>query len=377
MSLANQRNLFDLPGDVAYFRCAAAAPQLRRVREAGRMGVDKKSHPWTTGAYEAFGQVEEARQAFAGLIGAGADDIAINPSASYGIATAARNLPIGPERTVVMLDRQFPSHVYAWRESVRSHGGTIVAVQCPDNHDWTGAVIDAIDRRTAVAALPQCHWTDGASLDLVAIGEHCRQNGTALALDLSQSLGAVPFDVAAVRPDFMTAVAEKWLLGPVGMAFLYVAPHHQDGTPIEFNWIARRDSEDYNLLVDYRDAYQPGARRFDVGERGNFVTVPMAIEALHQIHKWGVSNIAAAIKPIIDAIVDRAEDFGLIATPDRLRAPHMVGLRRPDIDGGLADRLAQQNVYVSVRDNAIRIAPHVYNTEADIDRLFTALKCNL
>ena len=377
MPLPSQRHLFELPDDVAYLRCAASAPQLRRVHEAGRLGLAKKARPWVTGPYEAFGQVEEARQAFAGLIGASADDIALNPSASYGISVAARNLPVGPGRTVVVLDRQFPSHVYAWRESVRHGGGTIVPVPCPDDGDWTGAVIAAIDERTAVAALPQCHWTDAATIDLVAIGARCRAVGAALVLDLSQSLGAVPFDVTAVQPDFMVTVAEKWLLGPLQMAFLYAAPRWHDARPIEFNWIARRDSEDFNRLVDYRDEYQPGARRFDVGQRGNFVSVPMATEALRQIHDWGVATIAATIRPLIDRVVAGGRELGLSATPENLRASHMVGLRGTGLDGSLAGKLASEGVYVSVRDNAIRVAPHVYNEPRDIDRLFTALRKHL
>lgn len=377
MPLPGQRHLFDLPEGVAYLRCAAAAPQLRSVTDAGCAGVKKKARPWLTGRYEAFDQVEELRAEFARLVNAAASDIAIVPSASYGIAVAARNLRIGAGRRVVVLDRQFPSHVYAWRDAVRRDGGEIVVVPCPASLDWTGAVLSAIDERTAVAALPQCHWTDGATIDLAAIGERCRAVGAALALDLSQSLGAVPFDVEAVRPDFMTSVAEKWLLGPVQVAFLYVAPQWQGGEPIEFNWINRKDSEDYNRLVDYRDAFQPGARRFDVGERGNFVTVPMAIEALRQINAWRVEEIAATIRPMIEEIASRATAFGFQPTPGPLRAPHMVGLRRPGLDGRLADALASEQVYVSVRDDAIRVAPHVYNERADIDRLFDALKRHL
>ena len=377
MTLPCQRHLFELPDDVAYLRCAASAPQLGRVHEVGRLGLSKKSQPWVTGSYEAFGQVEEARQAFAGLIGVNADDIALNPSASYGISVAARNLAIGPGRSVVVLDRQFPSHVYAWRESARQAGGRVVTVPCPDDGDWTGAVIAAIDERTAVAALPQCHWTDGATIDLVAIGARCRAVGAALVLDLSQSLGAVPFDVATVQPDFLVTVTEKWLLGPFQMAFLYVAPRWHEARPIEFNWIARKDSEDFNRLVDYRDEYQPGARRFDVGQRGNFVTVPMAIEALRQIHEWGVATIAATIAPLVDRVVAGGRELGLIATPESLRAPHMVGLRGRGLDGSLADKLAADGVYVSVRDDAIRVAPHVYNDPRDIDRLFTALRKHL
>src|SRR5690606_23169686 len=136
---------------------------------------------------------------------------------------------------------------------------------------------------------------------------------------------------------------EKWLLGPVQLAYLYVAPHRQDGEPIEYNWINRRDSEDYNRLVDYRDAYQPGARRFDVGERGNFVTVPMGIEALRQINEWTVPAIEETLRALVDRIVEGGHSLGLKATPAGLRAPHMVGLRGRGIGGDLADRLAAEN----------------------------------
>lgn len=372
--IENQRHLFDLPDEVAYLRCAASAPQLKSIYEAGRLGLAKKSRPWRLGSRETFDDVEHLRTLFADLIGAAAGDVALVPSASYGLSTAAANLAVGEGRDVILLARQFPSNVYPWRALVRRGGGRLLTVERAADDDWTSAVLAAIGPATAVVALPQCHWLDGAMLDLDAIGRRAREVGAALVLDLSQSLGAVPFDVATVQPDFAVAVAEKWLLGPYQLAFFYAAPSRQDGEPIEHTWIGRAESEDYGRLVDYRDSYQPGARRFDVGERGNFISVPMAVQALRQIADWRVDAIAATLRPLVDEVADRAAEIGLTPVPAAIRAPHMIGLRAGSgLPRGLGDRLADRDVFVSVRDQAIRVAPHVYNDRWDLDRLFSAL----
>jgi selenocysteine lyase/cysteine desulfurase len=102
-----------------------------------------------------------------------------------------------------------------------------------------------------------------------AVGEAARAVGAPLVLDLTQSLGVMAFDATAVQPDFAVAAGYKWLSGPYTLGYLYVAPQHQSGEPLEENWINRERSEDFSQLINYRDGYQPGARRFDMGERSN------------------------------------------------------------------------------------------------------------
>ena len=199
------------------------------------------------------------------------------PAASYGLAVAAANLRCAPGARILLLAEQFPSNVYTWRELAKQRGGEVLTIARPPDDDWTGAVLAALDERVAIAALPHCHWTDGGLLDLVAIGRRCREVGSALVLDVTQSLGALPLDLAAVAPDFLVCPGYKWLLGPYSQGYLYVAPQHRDGRPLEHNWIAREGSEDFARLIDYRERYQPGARRFDVGERSNFALLPVGI----------------------------------------------------------------------------------------------------
>jgi len=373
--LTSQRHLFDIPDDVVWLNCAYMAPLLRAVSKAGEDGIRRKIHPWTITPPDFFNEAERARRLFARLIGCDTDSVALTPSASYGVSVAARNVSLCAGQNIVILDEQYPSNVYAWMEAARRAGAGLSAVARPVDGAWSDAVIDAIDDRTAVAALPHCHWTDGALMDLERIGARCRETGAALVLDLTQSLGALPFDVGAVRPDFISVACYKWLLGPYASGFLYAAPRYHDGNPIEYNWITRGGSEDFAGLVEYRKDYQPGARRFDMGERANFHLLPMTIAALEQVLEWGVEAIASSLETKTRGIAERTAKLGLESLTRERRAGHFLGLRFPEgLPAGLPDALARRGIFVSVRGNSLRVTPHLYNTDADVDRLLDALE---
>ncbi|MXZ81029.1 MAG: aminotransferase class V-fold PLP-dependent enzyme [Gammaproteobacteria bacterium] len=370
-----QRHLFDIPDDVAYLNCAYMGPLMHSVIEAGERGMRAKTRPWNISPGDFFPETERARRLFSELIGADAEGVAVVPSASYGLSCAGRNTRVTENGRIIVLADQFPSNVYIWRERVRTSGASLVTVERPSDNDWTRAVLREIDERAEVVALPNCHWTDGGLVDLVRVGERCREAGAMLVLDLTQSAGALPFDTAAVQPDFVVCAGYKFLLGPYSLGFLWMAPEHRDGMPIEYNWIARTNSEDFAGLVDYRDTYRPGARRFDVGENSNFILVPMLNTALEQLLEWGVENIHATLAQRNDRIAERASRLGLGVVSGKLRAAHFLGLRFPPgmLPSGIASDLAAENVHVSVRGTSMRITPHVYNTDQDIEQLFDAL----
>ncbi|MGB3681982.1 MAG: aminotransferase class V-fold PLP-dependent enzyme, partial [Rubrobacteraceae bacterium] len=198
--------------------------------------------------------------------------------------------------------------------------------------------------------------------------------GAALVVDATQSLGAHPLDVSEVKPDFLVSAGYKWLLGPYSLGFMHVGKKYREGTPIEHNWIVRERSEDFARLVDYRDGFQPGARRYDVGERSNFVLMPMATAAMRQILDWGVKNISETLGLLTDRIEKAATEFGFETGPADYRGRHMIGLRLGrDVPEDLATRLAAQNVFVSVRGESLRVSPHLYNDGKDVERLFETL----
>ncbi len=381
--IENQRHLFDIPEDIAYLNCAYMSPLMNKVREEGRRGIQAKAQPWQLAPPDFFERSQAARAAFARIINAKADDIAIIPSVSYGISLAARNLPLGPGQNILCLEDQFPSNVYPWRRMAADNGAALhmvtrEAARTDEGAHWTPAILDAINDKTAIIALPHCHWTDGALVDLVEVAKKARRHGSALVLDITQSGGALPFDIAKIKPDFVVCATYKWLLGPYSLGFAYVAPKWQNGVPLEEGWIARAGSENFARLVDYQDEYQHGAQRFDMGERSNFHLMPMALAALEQILKWGVAEIQETLSAKTDKIARRALEIGLVSAPPKLRAGHFLGLR---FDGGVPDgllrALADRNTFVSVRGDSMRITPHLYNNDADIERLFSALKPSL
>jgi selenocysteine lyase/cysteine desulfurase len=378
MLLPSQRHLFDLPDDVAYLNCAYMGPLPRDSARAGEEAVRLKQRPWEIQPADFFGPVERVRELFAHLIRAETDDIAIVPSASYGLAVAAQNVAVEKDEDILILEEQFPSNVHVWRELARKKGARLKVVRRPEpgsNAGWTPAILDAISARTAIAALPQCHWTDGGIVDLVAVGKKLRGNGAALVLDLTQSAGAWPFDVNKVKPDFVAVAAYKGLLGPYSLGFLYVAPQRQEGEPIEYSWMNRARAEDFARLVDPRHEYAAGARRFDMGEKAQFHLMPIAEASLERLLRWEVENIAETLTATNTVIAERAAALGLSSLPEGLRAGHYLGLDFPDgVPPKLMQKLADRRIYVSQRGSSIRVTPHLYNTEEEVDRFIKTLK---
>ncbi|MGA2925560.1 MAG: aminotransferase class V-fold PLP-dependent enzyme [Solirubrobacteraceae bacterium] len=372
--ISDQRVVFDVPENVAYFNTASLAPQLRAVRIAGEAALEHRGTPWTISASDWFADVERLRTLFASIIGSSSEGVAIVPASSYGLAVAARNLPLRAGDRVLVLADEYPSGIYTWRAAARRSGAEILTVSREPAQSWTEAVLDALDERVAIASVPNVHWTDGGLLDLAAVARRTGEVGARLVIDASQSVGAMPLDIGALRPDFLVAVGYKWLLGPFSVGYLYVAEQHRCGEPLEENWINRLGSEDFAALVDYRDEYQPGARRFDVGQRTKFELVPMAIAALEQILDWQVARIAATLANRTSDIARRAASLGLSCAPDNQRGPHMLGLRLPDHARAHAGTvLATRNCFVAVRGSSLRISPHLHTTDEDVRRLIAGL----
>jgi len=373
--LPSQRALFDIPDDVAYLNCAYMSPLPKASLAAGEEGLRRKAQPWTITPADFFTRSEAVRAQFAQLINASADDIAFAPAVSYGLAQAAHAVPLRPTQTILTLAEQFPSNVYPWMDLAERRDARLLTVPRPADDDWTAALLARIDGSTGLVAVPHCHWTDGGLIDLVTVGTACRRVGAALCVDATQSLGALPFDVTCIRPDFLAVATYKWLLGPYSFGFLYVARHWQTARPIEHGWIARRASEDFAGLVNYQPEFQPGARRFDVGERSNFALMPAAQASLELIGGWTVPRVLATLTRRTSAIAARARaELGIDSVPDRLRAGHYLGLRFPGgVPADLPQRLAAAKVYVSVRGRAMRVTPHLWTTDEDVERLFAVL----
>lgn len=378
--LDDARSAFSIPADVTYLNSAFMGPVPKAAVEAGWMGLARKGRPWTVVLDDFTVPVDQLRGSLAGLLGApgDVDGVAITPSVSYGVSTAVANLEVAPGQVVVLLEAQFPSDVYGWRVLAERGGGTVHTVARPADGDWTAAVLtdlDALGGRVAAVSIPPCHWIDGGAIDLVRVSEATHRAGAALAVDVCQSLGAVPFDVAVVRPDFVFGATYKWLCGPYSIGFLWAAPQHRAGRPIEHGWTARANSSCLADLAEYTDEYQPGARRYDVGEVANFALVPAALAAAELVASWEPARTARHAARLTAIVADGARALGLEVAPAHLRAPHLLGIRLggavdPEL---LAPTLADEGVHVSVRGDAVRVSAHGFNVDDDAHRLVDAL----
>ena len=379
MLISDQRDRFEIPDEVAYFNLASLAPQLRAVRSAGEAALARRAAPWQTSSEDWFSGVERLRALFAEVIAGDPDGVALIPATSYGLAIAAHNTGARPGQRVLVLADEYPSTVYTWRDFAARHQAEVLTVERQDGQSWTEAVLGALDERVRIVSLPNVRWTDGARIELERVGARAREVGALLAVDLTQSLGAMPFDLTAVAPDFLVATGYKWLLGPFSLAYLWVAPKHRDGAPIEHNWINRAGSQDFARLTDYQDGFQPGARRLDVGQRTNFILTPMAAAALTQILDWQIPRITATLQTITDRIELWANEHDLQPLAAHHRGPHMLEVGLPAAAmAQAAQQLARHNVFVGVRgQTGLRISPHLYTTDTDLRRLFNALSATL
>jgi selenocysteine lyase/cysteine desulfurase len=381
-ALECQRELFTIPEGVHYLNCAYMGPLPLASQQRGVEGIQRRALPTGLTAPDFFKDSDELRRLFARSIGAGdARRVALLPSVSYGIAIAARNLPCEAGQNIVVAAEQFPSNVYAWRRLARDTGAELRTVASPVSAPprspaWNDALLSAIDRATCIVALPQVHWTDGTRFDLGRIARRAREVGAAVVIDGTQTIGAMDFELDRIQPDAVVCAAYKWLLGPYSLAFGWFGPRLDDGVPLEETWIARAGSENFQGLVDYRDEYQPGASRYDVGERSNFVLVPMALASLSLVLEWGPARIQRYCAELFAGAVEEAADLGYAVEPPEGRGAHIFGLRVPagmELNA-LNEALKARNVFASLRGSALRVSPNVYNDERDAAALIGALR---
>ena len=381
--LPSQRALFDIPSDVAYLNAAGWSPLPRATQEAGRAAVARKGQPWKLSPDFADKQHERARAAAAALIGAEARDVALVSSVGYGVAIAGKVLSLARGSRVLVLENDHTSPVLEWVSRADAQGFTVESIAQPANGDWTSAVLEAIERPDAapvsLASISSIHWSDGGLLDMQAIREVLRRHGAALLVDATHGVGVIATDVKALDPDFLIFPTYKWVLGPYGRAFVYVAPRHQDGVPLEQTSFGRRNVKAENPVYFADTRYLPDARRFDMGERDHFISMEMAAIGMEMMAKWGAAAVVARLSALTRRIADGLAGANAVQIlEERFRAPHILSL---GFAGGMPPQLmaslADQQIYVASRLGRMRVAPHVYNDEADVDRFVAALKSAL
>ena len=375
--LSNQRLLFPEKAVAGYLNGASRAPQLKSVAAAARHALWWREEHAGMPIPAFFDDVRAVRTEFARLVNCqNYHRIAVMPSTSYGIATAAKNLPLTQGQNIIVVEDQFPSNYYAWAKKCGETGAELRVVARPEagsTDSWSGRVLAAIDHKTAAVAIAGVHWADGTVYDLSAIRTRTNEVDAWLIVDATQSVGALPTDIEALRPDALCAGGYKWLMGPYGCGYAYFGERMDDGSPIEENWINRAGSEDLRNLVNYRDDYRSLAGRYSVGQQSNFMMMPMQLAGLQQVNAWtpeAIQEYCAGLWSAVEPLLSKAG----VQLPEE-RAHHLIGLRLPKhIDATrLAEQIDRRGLLVSYRGDSMRVSPNCYNTVEEMAELAGAV----
>jgi cysteine desulfurase / selenocysteine lyase len=356
---------------VVYLNHASTGPTPQRTLRALHDANGRRAEPWRVTLEHQFGVTAHTRELVARLTGATPAEIAVMTNTSHGINLAARALPLREGDVVLSLEREFPANVYPWMALEATRGVSLRQLPCEERVPNEEAILAALDDdRVRVLAVSWVAFESGARLDLERLGRTCRERGIYFVVDAIQGLGAVALDLRRTPVDILACGAQKWLLGPWGAGFVYVRDELvRQLEPREVGWMAPRGTDDFSALVEYDLTWRDDARRFEV------VTLPYQDFAgmnasLELLLEAGPDAVFARVAELAGRLVDWVDsrpDVRLVTPREPARRAGIVSFIPPDA-ARVSERLTSERVVHSLREGALRFAPHFYQTADEIDR---------
>jgi cysteine desulfurase/selenocysteine lyase len=358
-------------GEAIYLNNASTGPLPERALRALRDFDERRAAPYRLSDDLQFATLARGRELIARLINADVAEIGLAVNTSYGINVAAFSLPLGPGDVVLTPDREFPANVYPWMQLARTRGVIYRRIPtCDGAVDEEGLRRELEDPAVRAVSVSWVGFASGYTVDLEAIGRACRARGAYFIVDAIQGLGALTLDVRACHVDILACGAQKWLLSPWGTGFVYVRRELiAELEPNVVSWMAVRGSDDFRRLVDYDLTWRDDARRFE------FITLPFqdfagmnaSLELIHELGPSAISHHVASLADII--VLWAASQHGVeLVTPSAPRhRAGIISLRMPNA-ANVSDALRSAGVSHSLREGAIRLSPHCYNTREEIRR---------
>jgi selenocysteine lyase/cysteine desulfurase len=366
-SLEKIRELFPIIQNKVFLNHAAQSPLPKPVADAVKRCVEE---------FSMFGNVSTSewddcgKALFARLIGAKPEEIALVENTSVGLNIAANVLEYPPDSKVVTTDLEYPSVVYPWLKGslgvkihyVRNIGGKI---QLEDFEK-------AVDDKTVAVAVSHVEYANGFRNDLRALSQIAHEHGAYLIVDAIQSAGVIPIDVKREGIDFLTTACYKWLLSPTGAAYLYVQEDLiENFEPPYVGWASVK--QEIFETVDFWDIWSlrlsETASRFEVGTP-SFLSFVGAAEAIKMLLGFGIENIEKRVLRLTDYLIEAVKALGLeLQTPEEPQHRSGVINFKVEKPKEVVEHLKRNNIVVSARARGIRVSPHFYNTEEEIDKL--------
>tara|TARA_Y100001935_G_C17190210_1_gene449673 strand:- start:102 stop:908 length:807 start_codon:yes stop_codon:yes gene_type:complete len=241
---------------------------------------------------------------------------------------------------------------------------------------WNKKILNSINKQTKVVAMGLLHWADGTIYDIEKIRKKTKEVDALLIIDGTQSIGVMPFDIKETQPDALICAGYKWLMGPYGIGLSYYGPFFDNGKPIEESWINRKNSEDFSNLINYEDEYGEYARRYSVGQQSNFINISMLKAGIDQLNHWGIENVYKYIESITTPCFPLLNKKNTWYEDSKFRSSHLFGIRPKKNLKKILEKIRENNIFISLRGDIIRVSPSVYNTKEDVQKLFECISEN-
>jgi cysteine desulfurase/selenocysteine lyase len=358
-------------GESIFFNHASTGPLPQRTLRATAEFNEVRGAPHRMSDTLQFNTLAHSRELIAQLIGARVREVALATNTTYGINLAAFSLPLGRGDVVLTPDLEFPANIYPWMEAARRRGFEHRLIPAPSGVIDTESILAALDAPNVRAlSVSWVGFASGACVDLKMLGDACRDRDIYFVVDAIQGLGPLTIDLSALGVDIFACGAQKWLLSPWGSGFVYVREALLEQLdPHDVSWLAVKCSDDFTRLLDYDLTWREDARKFE------FITLPFQDFAgmnasLELLHELGPAAVSAHIVGLGDHVVEWVEgrdDQTLFTPADRSRRGGIVSVRPRDPQA-TSVRLRAAGVMHSLREGAIRLSPHAYNTIDEVDR---------
>jgi cysteine desulfurase/selenocysteine lyase len=366
--------------DVTYLDLAGESPMPKVSIRAVQAALEAKKYPHHKPESTFFEVPNRIRASIAKLIGGKPEEIALTSGASAGVAAVAYALTWKPGDEVITAKGEFPLQYTAWKPMEEREGLKLKIVSPRERFITADDLIAAITPRTRMVSVSLVRYDDGSLLDGARVADACHKQGALLLLDASQSCGALPMDVNQLGADFMVCAGYKWLLGPFGTGFFWAKSEHLGIVrPGPFNWMAVEGSDNFAALNFEDPKPAASAKRWDAPEWASYFNFNLAAMdvSVDFVVRMGPQLVTAHNRKLIELLFERLpKDRYVLASPTDAarRGPYgCFAARSREKTMEVYQRLRKENVVVSLREGNIRVSPHLYNTERDIDRLISVV----
>ena len=364
--------------DATYLNLAAQSPMPKVAHRAVQTAIEWKKFPHHIADSAYFEVPNRIRASIAKLIGASSEEIALTTGASSGMSAVAYGLTWKPGDEVLTARGEFPLQYTTWKP-MEAREGIVMKVVAPRERFITADdFLAAMTPRTRLVSVSLVRFDNAVLLDAARIAAACHAQGALLLLDVSQACGGMPLDVNVLGADFMVCAGYKWLLSPYGTGFFWARNEHTEKMrPGPFYWAAAEGAENFHSLAFENPKPVRGARRWDMAETSNYFNFAAMDASLQFVLQFGPETVEAHNRKLIDFLFERLpKDRCVAASPldSAHRGPYgCFAARTPEKTAELYQKLVKEKIIISLREGNIRVSPHLYNSERDIDRLIAAI----